>query len=525
MSQRRNPLFARPTSMVIDQRTFGDLKDEATTYRKSLFNKRSSLNRNSTSTVSSSISITLSNSHLSSSSSSDIAKNNQLSITVSATVMSPSSSSSTIASMVETSSGKRSLNPPSEKTRRRDILGRMRSSLDRGRNLRWNRSSKKSSQLSNPEAGSDFRQLPQTEHKTSSSTAFSLREMTRSASALFHFNNSKVTVVSTSISPSMTEEYASSFSSSTSSTSSPTSSVISASSPCSPSPVRSHHEEIPPTIIEDEVTEHSTSTPRLSPISRSRRNNGYLSRPQTIVGFFRQSRIFSSTSKSCDVFGMPLRDAVIMTRPEVGRDDCRYWVPGIVTRCINFLNQYGLEEEGLYRISGSVSGIEELKKEFAFYGQEMVLQPEVHDVHTIASLLKAYIRALPEALIPPSPQLFAILTQISEGVPYDAIQRLIATLPVYNFHFLRILCSHFALVTSASGKNRMTLSNLMLILCPTMRMDSKLFSWMVEDVDQCLGAASRSSIRNNEYAAVIDEARIPIGGEPPRSTRRNESLI
>ncbi|KAK9389286.1 hypothetical protein V1515DRAFT_584843 [Lipomyces mesembrius] len=431
MSQRRNPLFARPTSMVIDQRTIGDLRDEATTYRKSLFKKRSSLNRNSTSTVSSSISITLSNSHLTSSSS-DIALNNQLSITVSAAVMSPSSSSSTIASMVETSSGKRSLNPPSEKTRRRDILGRMRSSLDRGRNLPWNWSSKKSSQLSDSEAGSDFRQFPRTEQKNSSSTAFSLREMTRSASALFHFNNSKVRVVSTSISPFMTEDYASSFYSSTSSTSSPTSSVISASFPCSPSPVRSHHDEIPPTIIEDEVTEHSTSTPRLSPISRSRRSNGYLSRPQTIVGFFRQSRIFSSTSKSCDVFGIPLRDAVIMTRPEVGRDDSRYWVPAIVTRCINFLDQYGLEEEGLYRISGSVSGIEELKREFAFYGQEMVLQPEVHDVHTIASLLKAYIRALPEALIPPSPQLFAILTQISEEVPYDAIQRLIATLPVYT---------------------------------------------------------------------------------------------
>ncbi|KAK9485033.1 Rho GTPase activation protein [Lipomyces starkeyi] len=504
MSQRRNQLFARPTSMAIDQRTIGDLKEEATTYRKSLFNKRNSLNRNSSGTVSSSISITLSNSHLSSSSSSsDVALNNQLSITVSAAVMSPSSSSSTIASLVDTSSG--TLNSPSEKTRRRDILNRMRSSLDRGRHLPWNRSSKNSSQLSNSEPGSDFRQLPRTVQKNSSSAAFSLREMTRSASALFHFNNNKVRVVSTSISPSMTDDYASSFDSSTSSTSSPTSSFSSASSPCSPSPVRSHHEEIPATIIENEATEHSTLTPRLSPISRSRRNNGYLSRPQTIVGFFRQSRIFSSTSKSCDVFGMCLRDAVIMTRPEVGRDDSRYWVPAIVTRCINFLNQHGLEEEGLYRISGSISGIEELKKEFSFYGQEMVLQPEVHDVHTIASLLKAYIRALPEALIPPSPQLFAILTQISEEVPYDAIQRLIATLPVYNFHVLRILCSHFALVTSASGKNRMTLSNLMLILCPTMRIDSKLFSWMVEDVDRCLGPAGRSSIRNNEYAAVIDE--------------------
>ncbi|KAK9375137.1 Rho GTPase activation protein [Lipomyces chichibuensis] len=447
MSQRRNRPLARPTSMVIDQRTIGDLREDATNYCKSLFNKKSSLNRNSNSTVSSSISITLSNSHLSStssSSSSDVAIN-QLSITVSEAVMSPSSSSSTIASMVDTASAKRSRDPPSEKTRRRDILGRMKSSLDRGRNLPWNWSSKHRAQLSNSEPGSDFRQIPRTEQKNSSSTAFSLREMTRSASALFQFNNSKVSVVATSIAPSMTDDYASSFYSSTLSTSSPTSSVSSASSlgSSSPSPVRSHHEEIPVTIIEDEATDHSTSTSSLTAIARSRRNHGYLSRPQTIVGFFRQSRIFSSTSKSCDVFGMPLRDAVIMTRPEVGRDDSRYWLPAIVTSCINFLNQYGLEEEGLYRISGSVSGVEELKKEFAFYGQDMVLQPEVHDIHTIASLLKAYIRALPEALIPPSPQLVAILTQISEEVPYDAIQRLVATLPVYVRVRVEIPIRHF----------------------------------------------------------------------------------
>ncbi|KAK9249147.1 hypothetical protein V1506DRAFT_527152 [Lipomyces tetrasporus] len=446
MSRRRNPLLARPKSMIIDQKTIESLTEETSEVRsKSRFNKRSSLNRNSNSTVSSTTSIAPSNSSMSLSS--DAVANGQLSSTVNTAVMSPSSSSSTIASLSDKSPGSHSISSPPAKNQRRDILGRMRSSLDRRRNLPWNQSNKDNSLLSNLEPVSDLGQLPRAGRKNNSSTAFSLKQMTRSTSALFIFNSSKVCISSPSTSPSATEDSLSSTYSSASSESSPPTSITSASStPCSPSPVRSHHENIPATIIEDEATDTESPTftpktlstavtsqiPRLRPVPRSRRNNGHITRPQTIVGFFRQSRLFfSSTSKSCDVFGMPLRDAVIATRLDVSRDDGRYWVPAVVTRCVEFLNHYGLQEEGLYRISGSVSGIEELKKEFAFYGEEMILQPGVHDVHTIASLLKAYIRALPEELIAPTPQLFSILTQIAEEVPYDAIQDYMATLPVY----------------------------------------------------------------------------------------------
>lgn len=73
-------------------------------------------------------------------------------------------------------------------------------------------------------------------------------------------------------------------------------------------------------------------------------------------------------------------------------DDSRYWVPAIVSVCVDYLNQYGVEEEGLYRVSGSALAIEELKKEFAFCGEATVLRPGVHDVHSVASLLKSYIR-------------------------------------------------------------------------------------------------------------------------------------
>ncbi|KAK9321385.1 Rho GTPase activation protein [Lipomyces orientalis] len=531
MSRRRNPLLARPKSMIVDQKTIESVTEEPPeAYSKARFNKRSSLNRNSNSTVSSITSIAPSNSSMSLSS--DAVANSQLSSTVNMAVMSPSSSSSTIASLTDKSPGSHSLSSPPAKTQRRDIFGRMRSSLDRRRNLPWNQSNKGNSQLSNLEPVSDLGQLPRAGRKNNLSTAFSLKEMTRSTSALFIFNSSKVSISLPSTSPSATEGSVSSTYSSTPSESSPPTSISSASSPCSPSPVRSHHENIPATIVEDEATNTEPPTftpktlptavtsqvPRLRPVSRSRQNNGQISRPQTIVGFFRQSRLFfSSTSKSCDVFGLPLRDAVIATRLNVSRDDERYWVPAIVTRCVEFLNQYGIEEEGLYRISGSVSGIEELKQEFAFYGQEMVLQPGIHDVHTIASLLKAYIRALPDELITPTPRLFSILTQIAEEVPYDAIQDYMATLPVYNFSLLRMLCTHFSLVTSACAKNRMTLSNLMLILCPTMRIDSKLFSWMVEDVDRCMGPVGP----NFEYAAVTDGNKFPTTGAKGQSVSYN----
>ncbi|KAK9477970.1 hypothetical protein V1514DRAFT_352804 [Lipomyces japonicus] len=234
-------------------------------------------------------------------------------------------------------------------------------------------------------------------------------------------------------------------------------------------------------------------------------------RPQTIIKFFRQSRMFSmtGTNKICDVFGMNLIEATIVTRLKIDNHaDENYWVPAVVSICIEFLNQYGIEEEGIYRISGSVSGIEELKKEFAFYGADMTLKPNVHDVHVVASFVKSYIRSLPEEIIYFDQELQTIVNHQWDDVPYDLIRQKLSCLPIYNFFLLRKLCKHLSLVASSSHRNRMPLSNLIVILCPTMKIDSKLLSWLIEHPDTCMSASMINEDKIKAALLVEDVTRI-----------------
>ncbi|KAK9383847.1 Rho GTPase activation protein [Kockiozyma suomiensis] len=531
VSRRRSGFIGRPQSMIVDVREF----DIESSFR------RQSSNRRGSSTASS----VLSSIHSVSSAVDILAPAETRG---SRSRASTSSSSTTAPSPADAApkvalSAKHGLSPEKE-SKKTAFFGKMKLSLDRRRKMPWPSSSKNTRETAAPAAGA-----PTTPRKSGTTSkedpsVSSLissnhqrqkpkEQSKRYASALFTFSSGKSNQNSGSFSsPSSaptikvvpkTPESALAISPPTSSPGLSISSSMSLSSisSASPSPnktaLMSDHQLIPETIQEDEpesptrqnslsIASNSavSSMPRLMPGPRPRKGPSR-ARPATIVGFFRQSRVFTAP-KQCDVFGMSLADAAISTRMSVENNDSRYWVPAIVSVCVDYLNQYGVEEEGLYRVSGSALAIEELKKEFAFCGEATVLRPGVHDVHSVASLLKSYIRQLPEEIVPSTLQLNTILRGSADNIPFEEVQNYLAQLPAYNYHTIRLLCQHFSLVAANHKRNRMTLSNLMLILCPTMRMDSRLFSWMVEFPDQCVGDAARSLVRYGEQISLVEES-------------------
>lgn len=62
----------------------------------------------------------------------------------------------------------------------------------------------------------------------------------------------------------------------------------------------------------------------------------------------------------------------------------------------------GLHQEGLFRVNGNVRAVENLKQHLES-GEDEDL-PSVSDTCTVASLLKQYLRDLPEGLIDPKVQ-------------------------------------------------------------------------------------------------------------------------
>jgi hypothetical protein len=92
------------------------------------------------------------------------------------------------------------------------------------------------------------------------------------------------------------------------------------------------------------------------------------------------------------VFGVPLEEHLEAT----GR---RGRLPAVVEHCIELLRAKALGLEGILRIGGSKKRMEEYKLAYDVLG-EAELAGEA-DMHTVAGLLKMYLRELPEVAPPP----------------------------------------------------------------------------------------------------------------------------
>ncbi|CAA3006416.1 rho GTPase-activating 29 isoform X1 [Olea europaea subsp. europaea] len=111
-----------------------------------------------------------------------------------------------------------------------------------------------------------------------------------------------------------------------------------------------------------------------------------------------------ATMKGFRVYGCPLSMANTMYpitcfgRPDIYKQQA---VPYILARLCNYIeeNSSQLTHEGIFRVSGNARLMEKLKTLFDHLG-DAPLESESVDVATSASMLKMYLRELPEPLIP-----------------------------------------------------------------------------------------------------------------------------
>uniref|UniRef100_A0A3B5BIA4 Rho GTPase activating protein 22 n=1 Tax=Stegastes partitus TaxID=144197 RepID=A0A3B5BIA4_9TELE len=93
------------------------------------------------------------------------------------------------------------------------------------------------------------------------------------------------------------------------------------------------------------------------------------------------------------IFGQRLEDTVQYEKKFGPR-----LAPLLVEQCVDFIRDRGLDEEGLFRMPGQANLVKELQE--AFDCGDKPLFDSNTDVHTVASLLKLYLRELPEPVIP-----------------------------------------------------------------------------------------------------------------------------
>ncbi|XP_074501824.1 rho GTPase-activating protein 22 isoform X2 [Sebastes fasciatus] len=143
-------------------------------------------------------------------------------------------------------------------------------------------------------------------------------------------------------------------------------------------------------------------------------------------------------------------------------------VPVLVEQCVCFIREHGLEEEGLFRAPGQTNHVRELQD--ALDRGEKPVFDSTTDVHTVASLLKLYIRELPEPIIP-----FSKYTQFLSCAPFltkdkamgiTELSKQVKSLPQVNYNLLTYICKFLDEVQSHSNENKMSVQNLATVFGP-----------------------------------------------------------
>ncbi|KIX06204.1 uncharacterized protein Z518_04179 [Rhinocladiella mackenziei CBS 650.93] len=148
-------------------------------------------------------------------------------------------------------------------------------------------------------------------------------------------------------------------------------------------------------------------------------------------------------------------------------------VPIIVLQCINAVDSYGLDVEGIYRTSGSAHHIMELRQQFDHDASAVDFRNTAaffNDIASVTTLLKHFLRDLPDPLLTSAQyQDFIQAAKLDEeSVRRDSIHALVNALPDPNYATLRALALHLHRVAQHSDKNKMTNSNLAIVFAPTL---------------------------------------------------------
>ncbi|XP_053131652.1 rho GTPase-activating protein 17 isoform X4 [Hemicordylus capensis] len=139
-----------------------------------------------------------------------------------------------------------------------------------------------------------------------------------------------------------------------------------------------------------------------------------------------------------------------------------------IEACVMMLLETGMKEEGLFRIAAGASKLKKLKA--ALDCSSSHLDEFYSDPHAVAGALKSYLRELPEPLM--TYALYEEWTQVANIQDQDKklqdLWRICQKLPKSNLANFRYLIKFLAKLAQYSDVNKMTPSNIAIVLGPNL---------------------------------------------------------
>ncbi|KFP92487.1 Rho GTPase-activating protein 25, partial [Apaloderma vittatum] len=144
----------------------------------------------------------------------------------------------------------------------------------------------------------------------------------------------------------------------------------------------------------------------------------------------------------------------------------QHQVPILVQKCAEFIREHGVSEEGIFRLPGQDNLVKQLRD--AFDAGERPSFDRDTDVHTVASLLKLYLRELPEPVVPwMQYEDFLLCGQALDADDRKGHQELLkqlSLLPRDNYNLLSYICRFLHEIQLNSSVNKMSVDNLATVI-------------------------------------------------------------
>ncbi|XP_057698673.1 protein FAM13A isoform X1 [Corythoichthys intestinalis] len=170
-----------------------------------------------------------------------------------------------------------------------------------------------------------------------------------------------------------------------------------------------------------------------------------------------QMRPCSETPKHIRIFGASLLELQEKGLTEDG-------VPLVVRKMVEHLrDNAAMEMEGLFRVNGSVRAVEALRQRLES-DQDADIGDNT-DAFTVASLLKRYLRDLPQGLVESAVQK-ALVQECGDEGSCSSLREHLKQLPSLHFSLLRYLCHFLTEVERNQQDNRMNAQNLATVFGP-----------------------------------------------------------
>jgi len=174
-------------------------------------------------------------------------------------------------------------------------------------------------------------------------------------------------------------------------------------------------------------------------------------------------------NKAADpIFGISLDEAVLKSSQIVSN------VPDVVAMCIVYIREKAVEEEGIFRISGSQTKIKELR-ETIDEGLSVNLN-EVNDVHVISGLLKLYFRELPQSFLSAE---IVITDDANETLA--ACSAFVNSLSAATYTTAKMLYELLNVISCHSDVNKMPSKNLSIVFAPTLGCPNEVLAFLIDN--------------------------------------------